>query len=162
YAILTAAITLKRPDFKKKVIDAPEILEVINDLPVLADYSTSLYRCEYGKFFSSLAQVEQEIKWDRLLQAHYRFYVREMRIIVYSQLLESYRSLTIESMAAAFGVTEDFLDGDLSKLIAAGRLNAVIDKVGGVVETNRPDRKNAQYQSTIKQGDLLLTRIQKL
>lgn len=162
YAVLAAALTLKRPDFKKKVINAPEILEVINDIPVIGDFSNSLYNCEYNKFFTSLAAIEQQIKWDRVLHAHYRFYVREMRIIVYTQLLESYRSLTIESMANSFGVTEDFLDGDLSKLIAAGRLNAVIDKVGGVVETNRPDVKNAQYQSTIKQGDLLLTRIQKL
>jgi 26S proteasome regulatory subunit N7 len=38
----------------------------------------------------------------------------------------------------------------------------VIDKVGGIIETNRPDGKNAQYQQVIKQGDLLLTRIQKL
>lgn len=35
-------------------------------------------------------------------------------------------------------------------------------QVGGVVETNRPDTKNAQYQACIKQGDLLLNRVQKL
>lgn len=51
---------------------------------------------------------------------------------------------------------------DLSKFIASGRLNCVIDKVGGIVETNRPDSKNAQYQAVIKQGDLLLNRVQKL
>ena len=38
----------------------------------------------------------------------------------------------------------------------------MIDKVAGIIETNRPDAKNAQYQSTIKQGDLLLNRVQKL
>ena len=31
-----------------------------------------------------------------------------------------------------------------------------------MVETNRPDQKNAQYHGIIKQGDLLLNRIQKL
>jgi 26S proteasome regulatory subunit N7 len=51
---------------------------------------------------------------------------------------------------------------DVSKFIAAGRLNCVIDKVNGIVETNRPDAKNAQYQQTIKQGDILLNRVQKL
>ncbi|RHY79958.1 hypothetical protein DYB30_007188 [Aphanomyces astaci] len=35
-------------------------------------------------------------------------------------------------------------------------------KVAGVIETNRPDAKNAQYQDTVKQGDALLNRIQKL
>lgn len=35
-------------------------------------------------------------------------------------------------------------------------------QVAGVIETNRPDAKNAQYQTTLKQGDLLLNRLQKL
>ena len=37
-----------------------------------------------------------------------------------------------------------------------------IDKVNGVLVTNRPDAKNALYQSYIKEGDNLLNRIQKL
>ncbi|KAI8592996.1 26S proteasome non-ATPase regulatory subunit 6 [Geranomyces variabilis] len=162
YTVFTAALTLNRPDFKAKIIDAPEILEVIDQVPNLADYAKSLYACQYAQFFRSLAAIEQTMKLDRLLNAHYRYYVREMRIAVYAQLLQSYQSLTVESMANSFGVTEHWIDSDLSKYIAAGRLNAVIDKVNGVVETNRPDAKNAQYQATIKQGDLLLNRIQKL
>lgn len=35
-------------------------------------------------------------------------------------------------------------------------------QVAGVIETMRPDAKNAQYQAAIKQGDLLLNRLQKL
>lgn len=35
---------------------------------------------------------------------------------------------------------------ELSRFIYGGRLNCVIDKVAGIVETNRPDTKNAQYQ----------------
>ena len=51
---------------------------------------------------------------------------------------------------------------ELARFIASGRLNAKVDKVGGMVETNRPDQKNAQYHAIVKQGDLLLNRIQKL
>ena len=43
-----------------------------------------------------------------------------------------------------------------------GRLSCSIDKVNGIVSSTRPDTKNAQYQATIKQGDLLLNRVQKL
>ncbi|CAG8552299.1 5796_t:CDS:2, partial [Paraglomus occultum] len=163
YAVLAGAIALKRVDLKKKVIDAPEVLEVLNEIPHLEDYITSLYNCEYAKFFRALADVERvHLRTSAYIFPHLRFYVREMRIIAYAQLLESYRSLTMESMANAFGVSEEFIDKDVSKFIAAGRLNCVIDKVGGIVETNRPDAKNAQYQQTIKQGDILLNRIQKL
>ncbi len=38
----------------------------------------------------------------------------------------------------------------------------MLAQVAGVIETNRPDAKNAQYQATLKQGDLLLNRLQKL
>ena len=57
-----------------------------------------------------LAEVEDLMKNDRLLCAHYAFYVREMRIMAYAQLLESYRSLTLQYMADAFGVTVGFID----------------------------------------------------
>ena len=50
----------------------------------------------------------------------------------------------------------------LSGFIATSRLCCKIDKVNGVVSSTRPDLKNALYQSTIKQGDLLLNRLQKL
>ena len=36
-------------------------------------------------------------------------------IFLQFQLLESYRSLTLEYMAEAFGVTEDYMDGELSR-----------------------------------------------
>ncbi|KAI9302897.1 26S proteasome subunit RPN7-domain-containing protein [Cunninghamella echinulata] len=163
YAVLTSVISMQRVDIKKKVLDAPEILEVISDIPHLEDYMTSLYNCNYAQFFRSLANVEQtHLRTSRYLYPHIRYYVREMRIVAYAQLLESYRSLTISSMAQAFGVTENYIDKELYKFIAAGRLNCVIDKVNGIIETNRPDAKNAQYQTVIKQGDLLLNRVQKL
>lgn len=58
-----------------------------------------------------LADVEQtHLRTSRYLFPHIRFYVREMRIVAYAQLLESYRSLTISSMAQAFGVSEEYID----------------------------------------------------
>ena len=73
------------------------------------------------------------LKEDRLLNAHYRYYVREMRIKAYTQLLESYSSLTLTYMAKSFGVTVDFVDRELHRFIAAGRLHCKIDKVAGKV-----------------------------
>ena len=57
------------------------------------------------------AQLEQTFLLpSRMLSPHSRFYVREMRILAYNQLLQSYRSLTLESMARSFGVSEEFID----------------------------------------------------
>jgi len=156
-----------------------------------------------------------------------------MRVLAYKQLLQSYRSVTLDSMARSFGVSTAFIDAELSRFVAAGRLNCKIDmvsdpvascvmlagldspgwcyccprclkplltwvatspplpsllpypcpapapastisvnprhgaapwggQVAGIVETNRPDVKNAQYQECIKTGDQLLNRLQKL
>ncbi|KAK9734092.1 hypothetical protein RND81_04G114600 [Saponaria officinalis] len=162
YTVLTSIISLDRVSLKQKVVDAPEILTVIGKIPYLSEFMNSLYDCQYKSFFSAFAGLSEQIKFDRYLHRHFRYYMREVRTVVYSQFLESYKSVTIEAMAKAFGVTVEFIDLELSRFIAAGKLHCKIDKVAGVLETNRPDAKNALYQATIKQGDFLLNRIQKL
>lgn len=60
---------------------------------------------------NSLATLEQaHLIPSRILSPHARYFVREMRILAYAQLLESYRSLTLDSLAAAFGVSVGFID----------------------------------------------------
>ncbi|CAL9108263.1 unnamed protein product, partial [Musa acuminata var. zebrina] len=200
YTVLTSIISLDRVSLKQKVVDAPEILTVIGKIPHLSEFLNSLYDCQYKSFFSAFSGITEQIKLDRYLQPHFRYYMREVRTVVYSQFLESYKSVTMEAMATAFGVSVDFIDlnwpctfmkifmmlsfgslhshfqvwlrhechvclhvcRELSRFIAAGKLHCKIDKVAGVLETNRPDAKNALYQATIKQGDFLLNRIQKL
>ena len=49
-------------------------------------------------------------------------------------------------MARSFGVTVDFIDRELARFVRLGRLHCKIDRVGGIVETNRPDTKNAQQK----------------
>ena len=131
----------------------------------------------------SAALEQTHLKPNRLLAPHTRYYVREMRILAYNQLLESYRSLTLDSLARSFGVSIDFVDkyvlyilpfarcvrhvltahhSELSRFIASGRLHCTIDKVNGVVETNRPSVKNAQYETVVRQGDILLNAVQRL
>lgn len=162
YTVYVAMISLPRNELRDKVVKGAEIQEVLHSLPDVKNYLFSLYTCQYADFFRHLAEVETNLRNDYLAHPHYRFYVREMRILAYTQLLESYRSLTLQYMADAFGVDVAYIDGELSRFIAAGRLHCKVDRVGGIVETNRPDSKNWQYQATIKQGDLLLNRIQKL
>ncbi|EJD02499.1 proteasome 26S subunit [Fomitiporia mediterranea MF3/22] len=161
--MIAGALTLSRPDLKKKIINAPEVIQVIQELPILAELTKSLYDCLYDRFFIALAKLEQtQLIPSRVLNPHARYYVREMRILAYAQLLESYRSLTLESLATAFGVSVPFVDNELARFIALGRLNCTIDRVHGIVETNRPSAKNSQYETVIRQGDILLNSIQKL
>ncbi|KAH8904314.1 PCI-domain-containing protein [Coniochaeta sp. PMI_546] len=220
YSVLAGSVSLKRVDFKSKVVDAPEIKAILGDgedkllalsgaisagpgadagsqdaetapsasraavvnlttlgsstdqpeaemavdFSPLAQLVSSLYTGRYKLFFQALAAVEEQfLNVDRYLHEHKNWFVREMRLRAYQQLLQSYRVVGLESMANDFGVTVDFLDRDLAKFIAAGRIPCTIDRVSGkgVIETNRPDDKNKQYQDVVRQGDQLITKLQK-
>jgi 26S proteasome regulatory subunit N7 len=126
----------------------------------------------------NLATLEQTLFLpSRLLSPHTRYYVREMRILAYSQLLESYWSLTGQSKQSvqhergfrrqviyylSLRQRSQSLPSELSRFIANGRLHCSIDKVHGIVETTRPSLKNAQYETVIGQGDVLLNSVQRL
>jgi hypothetical protein len=50
------------------------------------------------------------VRRDMYLAPHLRWYMREARLVGYQQFLESYKSVTLDSMAAAFDVSPAFLD----------------------------------------------------
>lgn len=170
YSVLAGSVSLKRVDFKSKVVDAPEIkailgdgedkllalsgaisagpgadeemqdvstsatphpaktavnlttlgasagsdqpeVEAAMDFSSLAELVSSLYTGSYRSFFEALAAVEVNfLSQDRYLYEHRGWFVREMRLRAYQQLLQSYRVVGLESMANDFGVTVDFLD----------------------------------------------------
>merc|ERR1740120_492678 len=96
------------------------------------------------------------------MKPHVRKFNRVMRLNAYKQFLASYRSVTLEAMAQEFGVSAAFIDSELSSFISSGKLTCKIDKVGGVIESNAADTRSQVYVEIIKQGDLLLNRMQKL
>ncbi|KAK5083544.1 proteasome regulatory particle subunit [Lithohypha guttulata] len=132
------------------------------DFSSLASLVRSLYEGNYRAFFLALATVEEAfLLQDRYLFEHKVWFVREMRLRGYQQLLQSYRVVGLKAMADAFGISVDLLDRDLAKFIAGGRVSCTIDRVQGIIETTRPDDKNKQYADVVKQGDALITKLQK-
>lgn len=85
--------------------------EVPIDFTPLARLVRSLYIGNYSDFFLALAAVEESfLSQDRYLYEHRAWFVREMRLRAYQQLLQSYRVVGLSNMAASFGVSIDFLD----------------------------------------------------
>ncbi|KAG9709186.1 PCI-domain-containing protein, partial [Aureobasidium melanogenum] len=115
------------------------------DFSPLAQMIRSLYSGHYQNFFRALSTVEtQFLAQDHYLYEHRRWYVKEMRLRAYAQLLQSYKVVGLESMAQSFGVSVDWLDRDLAPFIASQRLPCTIDRVKGVIETQRAGDKNKQ------------------
>ena len=188
YSVLAGAVSLKRVDFKAKVVDAPEIKAILGDgeeklsaligvvsagpgaqdaemsdrsattttttttttsgpaamavnlttlgqsatgqpevetaidLAPLAQLVNSLYARDYRSFFVALAAVEENfLGQDRYLYEHRGWFVREMRLRGYQQMLQSYRVVGLASMAHDFGVTVDYLDRYDEKISPLGR-----------------------------------------
>lgn len=106
--------------FRKVVVSAACLICIATLSPsyflgfVLIDhsYNIQLYASHSSLFCCGLfsAGLTEQIKLDRYLYPHFRYYMREVRTVVYSQFLESYKSVTIEAMAKAFGVTVEFID----------------------------------------------------
>ncbi|KAI8006227.1 26S proteasome non-ATPase regulatory subunit 6 [Camellia lanceoleosa] len=154
YTVLTSIISLDRVSLKQKLM-LLRSSQLLRKSCYLLGFLNSLYDCQYN-------WPDGANKIGPLFASPLPVYIRKVRTVVYSQFLESYKSVIIEAMAKAFGVTVEFIDLELLRFIAAGKLHCKIDKVADVLETNRLDAKNALCQSTIKQGDFLLNRIQKL
>merc|ERR1711997_852037 len=122
---------------------SPEIMQLIDKLPMFRSFLYSFYECRYQEFLGSVVDIMRDfVRLDVYLVHHANFFLRGLRLRAYSQFLESYRSVTLASMAAEFGVSQTFLDTELASYIAAGKLNCKIDKVNGVVHIERTNSKN--------------------
>lgn len=163
YTIISSIVSLERTEIKSKLIDSPEILQIIDSLPVLKSFLNSFYECRYNEFFRSLIFLMNDfIRKDFYLSLHASYYLKKIRLRAYDQFLQSYQSVKLETMANAFGVSIEFLDSELSSYISSNELTCKIDKVNGVVEIYRTNERNSQYHEVIKRGDALLSRIQRL
>ena len=52
-----------------------------------------------------LAIVNENLSHDQYLSIHRKYLIREFRVVFYSQFLESYKTVTLNNMAKAFGVS---------------------------------------------------------
>jgi len=163
YTVITSLITQDRATLRSKILESPEILAAVGEVPHLREFMVALYECRYTEFFSEFADLIDEIRNDKYLVSHMRYISRTTRLIAYRQFLLSYKSVTLEMMARTFGVSVEFIESDLYDFISSGKLNCKIDKVNKYIESNRlEDPRNALYSRILKQGDSLLNRIQKL
>lgn len=162
YSVLTGILNMDRVSIKKKIIDSSEATVYLMKLPHVKDFIESFYFCRYKQFFQVFLKIIDLVKSDSYLKLHARYFIRETRVVIYSQFLESYKTVKLTSMADEFGVSLDFIDKELSELISARRLPCKIDKVAGIIETDPSDERNRLYKNTLKKGDHLLNSIQKL
>ena len=162
YTAVINIISVDRKILKEKIIDNSDVLSCINEIPHLEKFLNTFYDGEYAQFFLELYYIIQRLKNDFYLSKHYNYYINEIRIKAYSQFLQSYKTVSMDNMASVFGVSTNFIDRELSNFISQGRINAKIDKVSGIIECSQNEQNIDLYQETIRDSDILISKIHKL
>lgn len=157
---LVALVALPRAELKSKIIDCPDVLAA--NVAEARALITNLHQCKYDKVLPSLYTVCVQMRQNVFLAPHVDYFFREVRVRAFNQFLDSYRSVTLQSMSASFNISAQILDQMLFSFISSGRLHCKIDRVSGNVVTTRGDRINDQYSTILRNGDLLLHKMQKL
>lgn len=162
YTAITNIITVDRNTLKNRVIDNSDVVSCINEIPYLENFLNTFYEGNYNEFLKEFYAIVQRLKTDFFFSKHYNFFMNEMRIKVYSQFLQSYKSVTMENMANVFGVSQKFIDDELSNFISQGRISAKIDKVSGVIECSQDEPTVDLYHNIIRDSDILINKVHKL
>ena len=162
YTAVINIISVDRKTLKEKIIDNSDVLSCINEIPHLEKFLNTFYDGEYAQFFLELYYIIQRLKNDFYLLKNYNYYINEIRIKAYSQFLQSYKTVSMDNMASVFGVSTNFIDRELSNFISQGRINAKIDKVSGIIECSQNEQNIDLYQETIRDSDILISKIHKL
>lgn len=163
YGVALGMVSLPRQDVKKRILDNSEVVAVLREDPLLEGFLDALYHRKYRAYFPALVRLaEQRIDADPFLAAHRNYYVRLARLVVYSQYLESYKTVRLDKMAADFGFSVAFLDRELFHFIASRKLSCQVDKVRGLVESSHLDSRVARFKDLLRNGDNLVEKMHKV
>jgi 26S proteasome regulatory subunit N7 len=100
-----------------QIINNSEVLFMIRENKDLEAFLTAYYKCHYKDFFVSFCTCQltavniiKMVDEDKNIAIHKKYIIKEMRVMIYSLFLESYKTVTLDHMAADFGVSISFLD----------------------------------------------------
>jgi hypothetical protein len=87
------------------------------------------------------------VQEDKNIGIHKKYIVKEMRIMIYSLFLESYKTVTLECMAEQFGISVGFLDTYPASYKASSRASSV--RAGSTARSTRsPDSSRARESTS--------------
>ncbi|KAG9393930.1 26S proteasome, regulatory subunit Rpn7 [Carpediemonas membranifera] len=160
YTCLCGVYTLDRAELKEKLIQSPEVIAVTSESePLVGEFMSSLYECNYARFVELLEYFSLWMRTDERLAPHAAHYLHTCRVKAFKQFLVAYQNVSIDRMASTFGVDPAVLEKALAGYIALGHLESRIDMVAGVIGTKARDDRSKLYTSLLRDGGDLLEQI---
>lgn len=140
YSIFCALLSFDRNSLEEKILKSTDVIEVKDKCTKAYKLAQNIHNCYYDRIFQDLIEFCDEFLDDLFIGDKISFFLQEIKIRVYNQLLESYSSIKLESMATAFKVTVDFLEKDLNQFLVNERIKCMIDKVDNMVLVRECER----------------------
>lgn len=160
YMTIAGTLSWTRSEIKKNMIDNGEFRQssILQDSN-LDTFFTSFYNCQYNEFLKNLNSIILErMKQDPLLHLHGKYYMREIKIRAYSQILNAYSSITLREISQEFDIPIDVIEQDVVEF--SQTLNCKIDKISQCAHIISSTSRENKYKELIKSGNLLLNKVQ--
>ncbi|KAI5179681.1 26S proteasome regulatory subunit N7 [Nematocida sp. AWRm80] len=116
YCIYIGIMTLSRQEIKKKLIDSSEVCEVVKNIPGAFDLVNNYYECNYGSIFKDIYVFSTELV-NNINITDIDYFIYTIKVRLYTQLLTSYKAISIDQMSSIFGVSLQYIQNDLEEMI---------------------------------------------
>ncbi|EPR78698.1 26S proteasome non-ATPase regulatory subunit [Spraguea lophii 42_110] len=159
FALFSSLLAYDRNELYSKILNGSHILEAGEDIQSGYLLVESLYNCAYEQIFYNLIQFSELCRKNIFLAKKVHNFINQIKIRAYQQLLHSYSSINLQSMADIFQISLGYLENDLTRFIVDQKLFCSIDRTEMVVYVK--DSKIELFEKIAEKGEKLLTFIEK-
>ncbi|MES1919052.1 hypothetical protein MHBO_000926 [Bonamia ostreae] len=155
-------ISLDRLSLKSQIIDSPEVVSGLADLPSLDLLLKSVYELKYSDFYTALGKLKPIFETNRFLRRHFESFENSAKRVIYGQFLESYVSVTVSSIAESFNVSVEQIYKDFFVYISNGEIEAKVDRQEEVIHRYVKDQQAEAFYKIAEAGQHLSQKAQLL
>lgn len=159
YTIFCGLISFKRNEIYDKILTSSNILEEREKLELGIRLADSFYLCDYSVLLTNIYRFVISFNDDLHLKNIKNIFLREMKVKAYKQLLSSYKTLSMQTMANILGMNVNYLENDLIKFISTDKLNCKIDRISMTVSV--VEESYDETSIMLEKGDELLRMVRK-
>lgn len=162
YGVLCALGSLDRREVQSKLLDSTTFRECLDSAPHIRDLAADFCSCRYAACLSFLEKMKEPLSLDVHLHAQVASLCEQIRSKVIVQYFVPFTSVSLRTMAEAFGTDVDSMQAEVAKLIAERQLEAKIDSQRKILFLSHADHRRSTYQNALRVSSEFLDSTQAL
>lgn len=162
YGAICALASLDRNEVRTKLLEPSNPRECLDLVPAVRDLVLDFCSCRYAACLSALAKMNDAL----LLDVHLHGQVPELCQLIRSRVIVQYfspfLSVSLHTMASAFGTDVNSMQAEVAKLVGKGQLDAKIDSHKKVLYARKANQRKQAYEHTMRVSQQFLDSTQAL